>query len=1362
MLRGCESSPFLLTSTVGLDMPSTRNNSGSVSNGRSDTWLSSTVCSTLGNNWWCAWRFPNVSISTEATVNRARIVVNLTKTAFTSTACVFQMEDSDSSAPFPTEAYDFTTRNRTRGIIASPSNLGLGVQELVVELASEVSAVIKRPGWKYGNAMTIFVGYSSGICAFSSCAVSMTMNMRLVINYTLSSTIDRVSTGNLQPLGGAWNTTEDGRLLAVAYYNNLVLGSPSQFRVTGAFPHLSVQLSTTNYFVSRNDRRLGAILCSPYSQSFRYSLNSNFTVSCTLSLQLGKNWSLQTVFCWDLLNGTYRAPPMNALISWTGERCFTVTEGSFDFPSPMLLNSTLVPYGRAFSSEAGTLTSNTTSVALNDRFSQILVIGARNIIPRFANITLKAVNSSWGTPCQFNVVPLTNVTPVAALRDISYTPVACALQSCSEMDCPSLYEYQLYISYGLDTFVSYDTLTYPSLPIIVSISGCQDEGNGTVCPASGGGRIFVHLKGEVFTDSISVLVGVASACTSVRRESEKVISCTLPSGTGIGVVTVVVVSGYTSLPAFFLSYAPPRIDDIIGGPGCNRSFVNDPSLGSMIVLEDCDRLGSTNTSLLTMTGANFGTGNVLSLLLGSVSLVYERNNDSIVYFYLAPGFGSRELIVSVNGLSANTAQSTKALIGYVPCAEGMDSYCVACPVGRFGGRVHGFDTCSPCLAGQYQPKIGQTACLFCARGFFQPSTGSFECLNCPVSMTTAGVGNSLLSACYSCSTNSYLNKSGADLACAECPANSIPSIGSKGCICRQGFYDVTNYDADAGAFNPNLLRCVACPLGADCSVAGSTDASLMPVEGWWRSNKGSFYTCLKASNCPAAVTVGSNHTSVCAQHRSGVLCSTCDEGFQDTASGGACTSCDDSSAFLWLSIVLVLLAVALTGFAFWYQRRKLELMAKQQSQSTKQLDDARKHESIPLMPSAKLVVGFLQVVTSVVSSFLALPSIFVSVMSVFAFINFDFVPWASIHCLFGIDFYTKIYIACTYPVGVLSLLVLCVVVPIAFINKTDYEDENTARLKRRRHLNQAWTLLLFCLFLLYPWITLQLLQFGICVRVENEYFLVADFRQKCLQGEWMDQLGPVIFLFLLIPVGVPLTFGVILWRSRTSLRTPATRERLGFLYSSYSATAWWFELFDMAYKVALISVVRFFDREIQAPIRMGVCLVYIVTVLIHNPFLYTTWDFLSLLCAVEVLLLSLLAHVLPAEGAWQGSYIDVLLSLILLFLVFLVVVYFCSLVVRASRALMRHPKLRKLLAPKPVTRLRMATQFRGRLPTLMDSTLSFDTDSVQEFPAGDNSSSDSVAQFSSSSRRALNTSVSGNLKPHLSHDSHGDPPHDTL
>lgn len=620
--------------------------------------------------------------------------------------------------------------------------------------------------------------------------------------------------------------------------------------------------------------------------------------------------------------------------------------------------------------------------------------------------------------------------------------------------------------------------------------------------------------------------------------------------------------------------------------------------------------------------------------------------------------------------------------------------------------------------------------------------------------------------CSACLVTQYLGiePNTTNRVCIQCAPNSLPNGDS--CGCRSGYFD------DRKIIIPGdgrSLNCQPCPAGANCQETGTHSAMMGPLPGWWRSDQGTFVQCLDALNC-LGVQWGyfSVNSSMCLDHRSGVLCATCDPGFQpSTIKGGACVPCDSSARdWLWASLALMLLGIGVLGAMFYLYRRKQANKRRESTRSQSSLNLARSQSSLNLparsqsslnlsslergsvpkslrnetgvvptklrkkrdantaISTCKIVVGFLQILSSMVAVNVSLPSTFMQVMRVFSFLNFDFLPWASIRCVFNIDFYTRIYVSCLYPFAIVVLLLLCVALPIALSNRRDYKDEETFREVRSQFVNQTLTLVLSCIFLLYPWVTLQLLQFGICFQIDGTYYLLADMSERCFEGEWMSHLGPVIVLFLLLSVGIPVVLGTLLYRSRGALRTEQVRQRLGFLYLAYSNHSWWFELVEMSTRVALISIVRFFDPLLHAPLRMVLCLCYIIVVLLNMPYVHESLDNLSLFCMTELMLISSLGHLLPKIGDWQGTYIDDLLSTILLMFSIVLFLYALLQLVRATRWLMYHPMLRKCRKSLPGNRLRVnsrITMLDSEL-TESESTMSLD---AAVYEAG--SSRDSVA-----------------------------------
>ena len=70
-----------------------------------------------------------------------------------------------------------------------------------------------------------------------------------------------------------------------------------------------------------------------------------------------------------------------------------------------------------------------------------------------------------------------------------------------------------------------------------------------------------------------------------------------------------------------------------------------------------------------------------------------------------------------------------------------------------------------------------------------------------------------------------------------------------------------------------------------------------------------------------------------------------------------------------------------------------------------------------------------------------------------------------------------------------------------------------------------------------------------CTEVEGEWWLVADMRLKCYDGDWYFYATYAFVMGVLFTAGFPLTILLILLKNRNSLEDPTVVGRWGFLYS---------------------------------------------------------------------------------------------------------------------------------------------------------------------------------------------------------------------
>lgn len=298
-----------------------------------------------------------------------------------------------------------------------------------------------------------------------------------------------------------------------------------------------------------------------------------------------------------------------------------------------------------------------------------------------------------------------------------------------------------------------------------------------------------------------------------------------------------------------------------------------------------------------------------------------------------------------------------------PCAPGRfqsrteQSDCDACPLGRYN-LATGQAECSGCPTGRFGDELGQLECTACPQGKAQEITGKTVCTDCPIARYAATLGSEKCLACGTgtfgalpgslnctlCPAGSYQNRelqtscqlcepgsysqegqalcqtcpSGTvafwegSSACEACPDFSVPNFPKTECTCDEGYY-FPDYEAGAA------LVCEECPVGADCSQAGSKWSTLESAPGFWRASQASlqFYLCLRPEHCaggPAPAVSDPDSSATCNGNRGGVLCSQCLDGYKEAA-GGGCEKCPDGSGGWTLAIFVILLVFG----ALWLQ-----------------------------------------------------------------------------------------------------------------------------------------------------------------------------------------------------------------------------------------------------------------------------------------------------------------------------------------------------------------------------------------------------------------------------------------------------------
>ncbi len=142
------------------------------------------------------------------------------------------------------------------------------------------------------------------------------------------------------------------------------------------------------------------------------------------------------------------------------------------------------------------------------------------------------------------------------------------------------------------------------------------------------------------------------------------------------------------------------------------------------------------------------------------------------------------------------------------------------------------------------------------------------------------------------------------------------------------------------------------------------------------------------------------------------------------------------------------------------------------------------------------------------------------------------------------------------------------------------------------------------------------LSFFLCRTVDGTSYLVADFTLQCGSEEWNKYLPLAIVAVLVYPIGIPCALFIALYRVRRRLKHPHVQMSYGLAYEAYLNEYWWWELIDMTQKLFLTSLLGFFPASAQCGVGMTVCILYLLALLIADPYVRRIDD--RLCCTVEV------------------------------------------------------------------------------------------------------------------------------------------------
>jgi len=169
-----------------------------------------------------------------------------------------------------------------------------------------------------------------------------------------------------------------------------------------------------------------------------------------------------------------------------------------------------------------------------------------------------------------------------------------------------------------------------------------------------------------------------------------------------------------------------------------------------------------------------------------------------------------------------------------------------------------------------------------------------------------------------------------------------------------------------------------------------------------------------------------------------------------------------------------------------------------------------------------------------------------------------------------------------------------------------------ARQEERERENiqvQAWKLLLFGSFIIYPSVSATILKVWHCRQIEDSYWVVADYRLRCTgpdgtDPEWLTNALIALGAFFIYPVGVPLFYIYQLKNNQAALydkehpEHEAVEAKFSFLYAAYEEQAWYWEVVMLLQKLLLTGLLIFIKPGTVSQLACGF-VISIIFFIIH-------------------------------------------------------------------------------------------------------------------------------------------------------------------
>ena len=108
---------------------------------------------------------------------------------------------------------------------------------------------------------------------------------------------------------------------------------------------------------------------------------------------------------------------------------------------------------------------------------------------------------------------------------------------------------------------------------------------------------------------------------------------------------------------------------------------------------------------------------------------------------------------------------------------------------------------------------------------------------------------------------------------------------------------------------------------------------------------------------------------------------------------------------------------------------------------------------------------------------------------------------------------------------------------------------------------------------------------------------------ECFTGVWKSYFPLALFLLFFFAIGVPFVLTGFMIYHRHNLKSPAIRQRVGFLMARYRSGVQWWEVFEVTRKMTLTGLLIYFPGAIRSAIAVLICIVSVILLNYFRPHL---------------------------------------------------------------------------------------------------------------------------------------------------------------